>query len=268
MAVDRATLAWCFVAASLLAAGSAAAASLRLDLPGVTGEHPTPGHPGAMLVEELTLAPNQLTVVKRIDTASSDLAMAVALGTLFPTAQLLFYDATPGARPDAAIALEALFASAYFFLDDPVTPREQVEFSSATPALLALELPGINGENDLPGHTGTMLLESFSTDGASFTVIKPLDSASPAIQNAVATGTTFPSAQLLVYPVSAPSGPPDAIVRFESVFATSSQLEPGGGEFERVGFVFAALPEPAAQALGAASLAVLAAAARWRRPRR
>jgi hypothetical protein len=62
-------------------------------------------------------------------------AMAVSLGTLFPTAQLLFYDATPGAPPDAAIALEALFASAYFFLDDPVTPREHVDFSSATPAL-------------------------------------------------------------------------------------------------------------------------------------
>jgi MYXO-CTERM domain-containing protein len=269
MAAERATLAWCVAASLLLAAGPATAASLRLDLPGVTGEHPTPGHPDAMLVDELTLAPNQLTVVKGIDAASTELALAVSLGTLFPTAQLLFYDATPGAQPDAEIALEGLFASAYLFLDDPVTPREQVELSSATPALLALELPGIPGENDLPGHPDTMLLESFSTGGASFAVTKPVDAASPAIQNAVATGTAFPSAQLLVYDDAAPSGPPDAIVRFASVFATSWQLEPGGGEvqLERVGFAFASLPEPDGGALGAASLAALAAARRRRSPR-
>jgi type VI protein secretion system component Hcp len=65
------------------------------------------------------------------------------------------------------------------------------------------------------------------------TVTKSLDSASPALFNAVATGTIFPSVSALLYN-SAPTSSPGAILTLQNVIATSASS--GGGGLEQVGF--------------------------------
>jgi type VI protein secretion system component Hcp len=267
----RSLFRWLAFCAAAVVPGAAAAASIDLDIPGIAGEDATPGHPNAMAVQTLTIKPNEFSVIKAVDSASPQIQLAVALGTLFATGQLLFYDSAPTSQPDAALQFQNLLASSYQMLNGPGFPQEQDAFSSPTPQLLYLELPGVSGAGTTPGYPGVIPLQSFSTDGSSFSVIKPVDQASVPIQMAVALGTPFAVARLLLYDTLAPSGPPDAILIFQNVLASSSQPEPGGGlvPLERDTFNYLSIaqptPEPGIDSMGIASLGVLAAAARRRR---
>lgn len=68
-----------------------------------------------------------------------------------------------------------------------------------------------------------------------FSIVKSVDSASPQIVNAVASGALFPSGSALLYN-SNPAGPPNATLGFQNVIASSHQLQ-GGGTLEQDGFV-------------------------------
>jgi len=258
--------------ALLLGPAAAIGASIHIDLAGIAGEDPVPGHPDAILVQTLELAPYQLAVVKALDGASPAIQTALALGTILPSAQVLFHDAAPTAAPDAVLALHDLLVSSSQLVGDPASLQERDVFDATAPALLYLELPGIAGESATPGHPGVIALRSFSADGSSFSVLKLVDAASLPIQTALAAGTPFASARLLLYDAPAPSGPPDATLVFENALVSSSQLEAGGAELlERDGFAFLSIsqpvPEPGSGSLGAASLAALTALAqRWHRP--
>lgn len=269
MITRRHQIAWLALGAALMASAPAGAASIHLDLPGIPGENGTPGYPDAMLLRTLTLAPHELRFVKPVDAASPAIGAAVLTGAIFPSGSALFYDATPPDQPDVVLPLQNLLASSQQPIGDPFLLLEEDAFASPTPAAIFLELPGIPGENDTPGHPGVIALESIAIESGSFSVVKRVDAASPSIQTAVALGSLFPSARLLLYDVLPASGPPDAVLAFEQVLATSSQPEPGGGTdpLERDGFVFQSIPEPARAALDAAGLGALAATARRRRSR-
>jgi hypothetical protein len=255
--------------AALLAPGAASAGSVYLDVAGIAGENGTPGHPDAMIVESLAIAPDQLTIVKPVDSASTAIQAAFGHGAVLTGADALFYDAIPADPPDAALHFSDLLVSSSQTLSGSDQPEEQDVFSAVTPDLLYLEIPGVTGDSSTPGHAGVMALRSFSTDGTSFTVVKPVDQASLEIEAAVVAATVFPSASLLLYDTSSPEGAPGGMLVFERVLVSSSVSVPGGGEIpleaDTFSFVSIQAPEPSADALGAASLVVVGLRARSRR---
>src|SRR5919201_622067 len=91
---------------------------------------------------------------------------------------------------------------------------------AASAALIFLNIPGIDGGQALPGFPGAIAVQSLEIMPGQLTIAKPVDSASPALFNAVASGTVFPSAFVLVYN-SAPTGSPDATIPLQNVLGTS-----------------------------------------------
>jgi type VI protein secretion system component Hcp len=114
--------------------------SMFLEVPGIVGASSTPGHPFVMQITSFTLTANEFTITKALDSASPQLALAVANGTIFSTADILFYNATtPAGPPDGVFGFETLVASAY----QPLDNNETVTFNfanvvpePATPLLL------------------------------------------------------------------------------------------------------------------------------------
>jgi len=100
--------------------------------------------------------------------------------------------------------------------------------------LIFLDIPGIDGGQSLPGFPGAIAVQSLEIIPGQFTIIKPVDSASPALFNAVVNGTSYPFAYALLYN-SAPTGLPDATLTLQNIVATS--LTSSGGNLEQVGFV-------------------------------
>jgi MYXO-CTERM domain-containing protein len=149
-----------------------------------------------------------------------------------------------------------VFASGY----QTIGLDEHVTFSGNNPGSLYLELPGIVGEHNTPGHPNVMKLDSVNFFANDFTSVRPLDSASPALAQAVVQGTQFPEARLLFYDAALPVGSPQQIWSFSTLIGSAYQL--GGGASESVSFNFASIPEPASAALGVIGLGTLLAARR------
>jgi type VI protein secretion system component Hcp len=105
---------------------------------------------------------------------------------------------------------------------------------AASAGLIFLEIPGIDGGQSLPGFPGAIAVQSLEIMPGQFTVIKPVDSGSPDLFNAVVSGTSYPFAYALLYN-SAPTGSPDATLTLQNIVATS--LTSSGGTSEQVGFV-------------------------------
>ena len=78
-----------------------------LNVAGIPGENPTPGYPNAMQVTAFTIANNQISITKTIDSASPVLFAAVAGGTPLGTANLLMYNDAPAGPPDATLDFSA-----------------------------------------------------------------------------------------------------------------------------------------------------------------
>jgi len=93
----------------------------------------------------------------------------------------------------------------------------------APAASIYLNIPSIAGENPTPGYPGAIAVSSLDVTPHSFTVQKMIDSATPKIQAAVVGGTALHTVRALFYSTS-PSGPPDALLPFDSVFASSQLL--------------------------------------------
>jgi type VI protein secretion system component Hcp len=107
---------------------STAPASLFLEVPGIPGESSTPGHPNIMQIQEFTLA-GDFNVVRPIDTASDDIQVASAQGTIFPTANLLLYNSAPVGPPDAILSFTDLLVSSYQPAGGVSQPLERVSFA-------------------------------------------------------------------------------------------------------------------------------------------
>jgi type VI protein secretion system component Hcp len=103
----------------------------------------------------------------------------------------------------------------------------------ASAAVIFLNIPGINGGQALPGFPGAIAVQSLEIMPGQLTIAKSADFASAALFNAVANGTVFPSAFVLIYN-SAPTGSPDATLTLQNFVAISAT---SGGGTEQVGFV-------------------------------
>ena len=243
----------------------ARAAQIYLNLPSISGEDPTPGYPGAMAAQSVTVVPDGFTIVKNVDAASPGIFGAVVAGTPLGTATLLLYNAPPAGPPDATLLLPGALASAYQLLGGGNPATEQDQFSSTAPAAIYLELPGIMGESSLPGHPGVMQLQTFTLAGNALSVVKPVDAASPDILLAVASGTHFSTASVLIYDSLPPLSQPSATLVFHNVLASASQLFGSGNPpLEQDTFNFASIsqptPEPAAWVMITTGTALLACA--------
>jgi type VI protein secretion system component Hcp len=86
-----------------------------------------------------------------------------------------------------------------------------------------LNIPSITGEDPTPGYPGAIAVNSLNVSPDNFSIQKMIDSATPKIQLAVIGGTPLHTVSALFYN-AAPSGPPDAILPFNSVFASSQSL--------------------------------------------
>jgi type VI protein secretion system component Hcp len=93
----------------------------------------------------------------------------------------------------------------------------------APAASIYLSIPSLAGENPTPGYPGAIAVSSLDVTPHSFTIQKTIDSATPKIQTAVVGGTALHTVSALFYSTS-PSGPPDALLPFASVFASSQVL--------------------------------------------
>jgi type VI protein secretion system component Hcp len=125
-------------------------ASLFLEIPGITGESSTPGHPGVIQLDSFTLAGNSFSFTKPVDVTSPHLQTAVILGTTFPAISLLLYNSSsPGSQPDAELLFSNDIASAYQVLNSSASvPDDQTTFNFATvtpePAAALLLLPALS----------------------------------------------------------------------------------------------------------------------------
>jgi type VI protein secretion system component Hcp len=248
---------------ALSLAQSAIAVEMYLNIPSIGGEDPTPGYPGAMAASGVTIAPNEFSIVKELDSASPALALAVANGTPLGTSKMLFYNTVPAGPPDASLDFFDTLASSYQLLGGTT---EEVGFNAQNPLQLYLEVPGIPGEASTPGHPNVMQIQSWSLVFNDFTIIKQQDTASDDLLLANAQGTHFAEARLLLYDSLPLGSSPDAVIEFEDLLISSSQLG-GPGQPEQHTFNFASLsqvPEPGSFALCAVA-AVCAAYSTRRR---
>lgn len=257
-----------FVVAALSFTHPAAAVEMYLNIPSIDGEDPTPGYPNAMAASRVTIAPNEFSIIKQLDSASPDLFLAVANGTPLGTAKMLFYNTAPAGPPDAALDFFNTLATSYQVLGGA---EEEVGFNAQNPLQLFLEVPGIPGETSTPGHPNVMQIQSWSLYANDFTIIKQQDSASDDLFLANAIGTHFPVARLLLYDSLPLGASPDAVVEFEDLLISSSQLSGGPGQLEEHTFFFESLsqvPEPASIALLLLATAITACATSRLPPRK
>jgi type VI protein secretion system component Hcp len=85
-----------------------------------------------------------------------------------------------------------------------------------------LNIPGVNGEDPVPGYPDAMAVSSVKIRPNEFTITKTVDAASPSLFLAVVNGTAFGTSNLFFYN-GTPTGSPDAKLEFFNTFATSYQ---------------------------------------------
>jgi type VI protein secretion system component Hcp len=206
--------------AGLMMGTPATAVEMYLNVPSIAGEQAVPGYPGVMELSELTIAPLTLTVTKEIDSASTAIFTATALGTPMGTVSTLLYNGAPGAQPDAKLDFFNTLISSYQTVGGTT---EEFSFSADNPVQLYLDVPGIPGANGTPGYPNAMLIESFTLTSSSFTIVKLQDSASDDLLLANAQGVQFADARLLLYDALPPGAEPDAMLDFQNLLVTASQ---------------------------------------------
>src|SRR5215471_1582543 len=144
----------CVFAIGVLLPFVATADSIFLDIRGITGETPTPGHPDALAAQSVTVVRDGFSAVRRVDSASPQIVNAVVTANVFPGATILFYNGTPAASPVATLPFQNVIATSYQLLSGGINPLEQNSFTSETHYSKFLELPGITGDASTPGHPG------------------------------------------------------------------------------------------------------------------
>jgi type VI protein secretion system component Hcp len=107
----------------------APAITMYLELPGITGESSTPGHPGVIPIESLTIANNAFSVVKLVDATSPDLFSDAALATTFADARILFYGSAPTGPPDLTLEFRNIVDSGYSLQQGANVPLETDRFN-------------------------------------------------------------------------------------------------------------------------------------------
>lgn len=244
--MGKVAFAWMLIGVGALLPAACPAAGIFLHIPGVDGENSTPGYPGAMAVQSVTVTPQNFTVTKKVDAASPQLFLACAQGTQLTNSSVLLYNGTPAGQPNGVLPFpNTLCSSTQSYLGPGDVMLEDVGFFSPdVPMAMYLEVPGITGESSTPGHSGVMQIASFKLTDNDFEVTKAIDTASPDIFLACAQGTHFSTVNVLFYNALVPGDQPDAVVSFQDVLISSYQTIDGRTELD--GFNFATVaPEPA-----------------------
>jgi type VI protein secretion system component Hcp len=235
------------VSAALLAMGPPARGEpIYLSIPSIKGEDPTPGYPGAMLVNSLTIVPDGFSIMKAVDKATPQINAAVVKGTPLGTVDALLYNTAPSGSPDAILPFANVLASSQSISASLI---ETDTFAATTPHSMYLEVLGITASSSTPGFTGLMQIDSLEISGNAFTVQRDSDAATPQILTAIALGTVH-TAKLLFYD-GAPTGPPDTEVDFQHVIASSYMPLSGGDvskELDTFDFDTLSQPPPPAEA--------------------
>jgi type VI protein secretion system component Hcp len=230
-----------FLAAGAMIAEPARAVQSYLNIPSIAGEDPVPGDAGAMAIDSLTIAPHTLTVTKAIDSASPAIFTATAMGTPTGTVQTLLYNGAPGAQPDATLDFFSTLISSY----QANVTTEEFSFNADNPLELYLEVPGIPGASNTPGHASVMRINSFTLTGNAFTIVKLQDSASDDLFLANAQGVQFADARLLLYDALPLGNAPDAVLEFHDLLISASQGVPDPVQpLEQHTFSFQTLSQP------------------------
>jgi len=241
-----------------------AALSIFVELPGVNGESSPPGSPDVIALDSLSVAPGTFDATKLVDSTSPALATAAVTATPYSSASLLFYDdLLADTQPDAALVLHTALISGIQSLMIGPNLGERVSFSFAAPTLsLFLALPGVTGESTAPGHPGVIQVESIALSADGFSVLKLLDSTSPALSTAAVTATPFATASLLFYQDILTASRPDFALVYQqalvSSIATAGSLEVPKEEVTFASTGAHVVPEPAAATLLAAALVAAA----------
>jgi type VI protein secretion system component Hcp len=90
-------------------------------------------------------------------------------------------------------------------------------------------IPSIAGEDPIPGYPGAISVNPLEISHDSFSITKMIDKATPKIQMALVGGTPLGTVAALFYNTS-PSGPPDAVLPFANVLASSQTIGLGTTE--------------------------------------
>ena len=93
-------------------------------------------------------------------------------------------------------------------------------------ASIYLNIPSIAGEDPTPGYPGAIAVNPLDVTPHDFSIKKSVDKSTPKIQAAVVGGTPLGTVSALFYN-SPPAGPPDAILPFANVLASSQVIGPG-----------------------------------------
>ena len=246
----------CVFAIGVLLPSVATADSIFLDIRGITGETPTPGHPDALAAQSVTVVPDGFSAVRRVDSASPQIANAVVTANVFPGATILFYNGTPAGLPVATLPFQNVIATSFQLLSGGINPLEQDSFTSGTHYSKFLELPGITGDASTPGHPGIMAIQSFALEDQHFSVVRQPDSATPDIALAVTIGRSLPNASIFFYDPG-PTGTLVTTLIFEDVVATSFHIDGTISPLETDGFAFANLTAPTVQGVSEPASALL-----------
>jgi type VI protein secretion system component Hcp len=94
-------------------------------------------------------------------------------------------------------------------------------------ASIYLNIPSIAGEDPTPGYPGAIAVNPLDVTPDNFSIKKTVDKATPKIQAAVIGGTPLHTVSVLFYNAAPPSGPPDAVLPFANVLASSQAIGPG-----------------------------------------
>jgi type VI protein secretion system component Hcp len=244
-----------------------AAFNTYMNFDGVDGESDVPDHPASIAIDSIDLSGAAFSAVKAVDSTSSSLAQAQTTGTVFSNVSLLFYnDPNVHAPPNADLVVHTALISSIQSVFLGGQPGEQVSVMYAQPSLsVFLALPGIAGESSPPGASGAIQLDSVSLTAGGFSGLKPVDSTSSALANALLTAQTFSGATLLFYTDLPTETKPDFSIVYSGALISSITSSGGGGDQLKENVAFLAedssvVPEPgvASELVGGLALAWLA----------
>jgi type VI protein secretion system component Hcp len=259
------TLALLLVAVALsIHAPAHAALTIFVELPGVNGESNAPGRPDVIGLDSLSVASNELAATKLVDLTSPALFSAALTGTPYANASLFFYDdLLSDTQPDASLVLHTAVVTGIQAVTLGSDPGERVSFAFAAPALsLFLELPGVTGEGNAPGHSGVIEVESIALSASGFSVVKLVDATSPTLFSAALSGTPYATASLLFYADILSASQPDFALVYQNALVSGIASVPSlNVPKEAVSFAsdgVHVVPEPATLSLLAAALVAAA----------
>jgi type VI protein secretion system component Hcp len=117
--------------------------TMFLELPGITGESSTPGHPGVIPIQSFSVSGDFFSVVKAVDSTSPTLFLDALDGKSLAAARVLLYDSAPTGQPDVILEFRNLVDSGYSLQEGVDLPTETDRFNFGN--ILSVPVPPTTG---------------------------------------------------------------------------------------------------------------------------